>query len=181
MNGINGFDGAVMAFVQEHFHNIVTDSVFPIITYLGEAGVIWIVIGLVLLLLKKTRRQGVLVLCAMAAGFLLGEILLKNTICRERPFQTFPAFTPLLISPPSGFSFPSGHTCSSLAAATVLCGCSRKRGIPALVLACLIAFSRIFLFVHWPTDVLAGAVLGVTCGLLTLFFSKKLQEKKLSQ
>ncbi len=178
MTGINGFDGAVMAFIQTHCHNIVTDSVFPVLTYLGEAGAIWIIAALFLLFWKKTRRQGVLVLCAMAAGFLLGEILLKNTVCRERPFQTFPAYTTLLISPPSGFSFPSGHTCSSFAAATVLFRFSKKWGIAALVLACLIAFSRIFLFVHWPTDVLAGAVLGIACGLLTVFFSKRLETRK---
>ncbi len=178
MTGINGFDSTVMAFVQGHFHNTVTDSVFPFLTYLGEAGLVWIGIALLLLFLKKTRRQGALVLCAMAVGLLLGELLLKNVVCRMRPFQAFPGYATLLISPPSGFSFPSGHTCSSFAAATVLFCSSKKWGLPAFLLAFLIAFSRIFLFVHWPTDVLAGAVLGILCGLLTVFLAKRLEARR---
>ena len=86
MNGINGFDSIVMAFVQNHFHNAVTDRIFPFLTYLGEAGLVWIIASLLFLILKKTRRQGAFALCAIAAGFLLGEILLKNIVCRERPF-----------------------------------------------------------------------------------------------
>lgn len=178
MTGINEFDRTVMEFVQRWFHNPVTDAAFPFITYLGESGLIWIALAVVFLCLKKFRKSGALMLCAMAAGFLLGELLLKNIVCRERPFQTFPAYTSLLISPPSGFSFPSGHTCSSFAAATVLCFHSRKWGIPALILAALIGFSRIFLFVHWPTDVLAGLVLGVAMGLLTCFAAKKWESRK---
>ncbi len=178
MNGINGFDSIVMAFVQNHFHNAVTDRIFPFLTYLGEAGLVWIIASLLFLILKKTRRQGAFALCAIAAGFLLGEILLENIVCRERPFQAFPNYISLLISPPSGFSFPSGHTCASFAAATVFFCHSKKWGIPALVLACLIAFSRVFLFVHWPTDVLAGAVLGIACGLLTVFLSKRLEKQR---
>ena len=177
MIGTNGFDGAIMAWVQAHCHNAITDWIFPILTYLGEAGAVWIVLSLVLLFRKKTRYGGLLALCAMAAGFLLGEVLLKNTICRERPFQVFPDYTMLLISPPSGFSFPSGHTCASFAAATVLCCQFKKWGVPALILAGLIGFSRIFLFVHWPTDVLAGMVLGIACGLVTCWIAKKIEQR----
>lgn len=180
MEGINGFDRIVMEFVQQHFHNIITDRLFPILTYLGEAGAVWILLALFFLFQKRYRRQGVLLLCAMGAGLLLGEILLKNIVCRERPFQAFPDFAPLLISPPSGFSFPSGHSCSSFAAATVL-GCSRKKwGIPALILATLIAFSRMFLFVHWPTDILAGALLGVLCGLTVFLIARKFEKTSVS-
>ena len=177
MSGINGFDGAIMAWVQTHCHNAFTDWIFPVLTYLGEAGAAWIVLALVLLFRKKTRYAGLLALCAMAAGFLLGEVLLKNTVCRERPFALFPDYTALLISPPSGFSFPSGHTCASFAAATVLCRQFRKWGVPALILASLIGFSRIFLFVHFPTDVLAGMVLGIACGLLTCWVAERIKRR----
>ena len=177
MSGINGFDGAIMAWVQTHCHNAFTDGLFPVLTYLGEAGAVWIVLALIFLCQKRTRYAGILTLCAMAAGFLLGEVLLKNAVCRERPFALFPDYTVLLISPPSGFSFPSGHTCASFAAATVLSCQFKKRGIPALLLAGLIGFSRIFLFVHYPTDVLAGAILGAACGLLTCWAAEKIKQR----
>ncbi len=180
MEGINGFDRAVMEFIQLHFHNIVTDSVFPVLTYLGEAGAVWIVLALAFLVRRESRRWGMIMLCAIAAGFLLGELLLKNVICRERPFQAFPGYTALLISPPSGFSFPSGHSCASFAASTVLLAVSKEWGFPALALAVLIAFSRIFLFVHWPTDVLAGSLLGVLCGILACLIARKLERPKVS-
>lgn len=180
MEGINGFDRAVMEFIQLHFHNIVTDGVFPVLTYLGEAGAVWIVLALAFLVRRESRRWGMIMLCAMAAGFLLGELLLKNVICRERPFQAFPGYTALLISPPSGFSFPSGHSCASFAASTVLLAVSKKWGFPALALAVLIAFSRIFLFVHWPTDVLAGILLGVLCGILACLIARKLERPRVS-
>ena len=177
MNGVNGFDGMISAWVQAHCHNGFTDRLFPILTYLGEAGAVWIVLALFLLCRKKTRYGGVLTLCAMGLGFLLGEVLLKNIVCRERPFVLFPDYTALLISPPSGFSFPSGHTCASFAAATVLCRRFWKWGIPALILAGFIGFSRIFLFVHFPTDVLAGAILGTACGLLACWVAKRIEQR----
>ncbi len=178
MEGINFFDRTVMEFVQLHFHNIVTNSVFPVLTYLGEGGAVWILLALFFLLRRKSRKQGILMFCAIALGFVLGELLLKNIVCRERPFQTFPEYTSLLILPPSGFSFPSGHTCSSFAAAAMLLSRSKRWGIPAFLLACLIAFSRIFLFVHWPTDVLAGIALGVLSALFVLWIAPKIEEKR---
>lgn len=178
MDGINPFDGAMMAFVQEHFHNAVTDGAFPVITYFGEAGLFWIALSLILLFFKKTRRCGIYAMVAIAAGFLLGELGLKNIICRPRPYQAFPDYTSLLIPPPGGYSFPSGHTTSSFAVATVYFKFSKKWGTLALVLAGLIGFSRIFLFCHWPTDVLAGVVLGIGVALLTLWLAPKIEAKR---
>lgn len=178
MNGINAFDGAVMAFIQGHLHNAATDVTFPIITYMGEGGLFWLLLSLVFLCVKKTRRQGIFMVCAIACGFVVGELVIKNLVCRPRPFQQFPEYVSLLIPPPSGFSFPSGHSCSSFAAAVVLFAFSKKWGVPALLLAGLIAFSRIFLFVHWPTDVLAGIVLGIASALLMLWAIPKIEEKR---
>lgn len=90
--GIPSLDAAVMAFIQTHFHNTVTDTVFPIITSLGEAGIGWIVLSLVLLCFKKTRRTGGLVLIAMTVTLLFGELTLKNIICRLRPCNVFTDF-----------------------------------------------------------------------------------------
>ena len=166
--GIPSLDAAVMAFIQTHFHNTVTDTVFPIITSLGEAGIGWIVLSLVLLCFKKTRRTGGLVLIAMTVTLLFGELTLKNIICRLRPCNVFTDF-PMLIARPTSYSFPSGHTSSSFAAALILTLRHKKVGWLAYIPAVLIAFSRIFLFVHYPTDVLAGILLGTLAALLTYF------------
>ena len=127
MNGLNPFDQAVMGFVQTHCHNPLADAVFPVITYLGEGGALWIILAVALLIFgrKTGRKTGVLMLLAMLAGLLIGELALKNIVCRPRPFVEFPDYAkalipPALIPPPSGYSFPSGHSCSSFAAATVI-------------------------------------------------------------
>lgn len=174
MADLNFFDAGVMDFVQRHFHNIVTDSVFPIITYLGELGAVWVFLAVILLFFPKTKRCGSLMLLSMLATFLVGEVFLKNVVDRPRPFQTYPGAVQLLIQEPSSWSFPSGHSSSSFAAATVVFAYSRRWGTAALGLAALIAFSRMFLFVHYPTDVLAGAVLGALCALGVLAVFRKL-------
>ena len=165
-----------MAFVQSHCHNPLTDALFPIITYLGEAGLIWMILALLCIVFGKKsgwRVTGTAMLCAMLLGLLIGEVAIKNLVCRPRPFQSFPDFS-LLIPPPSGYSFPSGHSCSSFAAATVLFHKDKRWGSAALALAALILFSRVFLFVHYPTDVLAGALLGVLCGFAGLWLCRRL-------
>ena len=166
LTGTNPFDANVMAFIQERLRTPFGDAVMPYVSYLAELGFIWILIAVALLIVRKTRVTGVTVLCAALLGLVLGQFLLKSIIPRDRPFQAFPDLVQLLISPPSGHSFPSGHTCVSFAAATAIFLARKKLGIPALILAVLIGFSRAYLFVHWPTDVLAGAVLGVACALL---------------
>ena len=108
--GIPSLDAAVMAFIQTHFHNTVTDTVFPIITSLGEAGIGWIVLSLVLLCFKKTRRTGGLVLIAMTVTLLFGELTLKNIICRLRPCNVFTDFPAHRVLP--HFSFcPLPYRC----------------------------------------------------------------------
>lgn len=167
LNLIENLDWSLLHFILDHCHNAVTDRLFPIITYLGEGGAVWIALGLLLVIFGKRsgwRSTGWVMLFAMLAGLLIGELTLKNIICRPRPFQA-EGMVPLLISPPSGYSFPSGHSCSSFAAAAAVFQRDKRFGGGALALAGLIAFSRLFLFVHFPSDVLAGALLGVLCGL----------------
>lgn len=183
MEGINPFDGAVMSWIQETCHNPVTDALFPAVTYLGENGAFWIALGVLLAIFGRKgrwRSTGILVLGAMLLGVVIGEAAVKNLVCRPRPFQQFPGYTALLIPPPAGFSFPSGHSCSSFAAATVLFARDKRWGAGAYALAAMIAFSRVFLFVHYPTDVFCGAALGVLCGLAALgigtYVRKRLQK-----
>lgn len=181
MPGLNPFDSTVMTFVQQHFHNGFTDAVFPVITNLGEAGFFWIILALCLMIGKKYRICGLLMLLAMLGAFLTGELLLKNIICRPRPCHDYPDYVQMLVAVPHSFSFPSGHSSSSFAAAAVLFAHSKKWGIPALVLAFLIAFSRVFLFVHYPTDILAGTALGLLFALLTLFVYRRVVQPRLAK
>ena len=145
----------------------VLDFLMPKITALGNSGAIWLLAAGGLLCTKKYRKQGILLLGGLLAGALLGNVVLKHLFARPRPCWLDPNIT-LLIPMPQDFSFPSGHTLASATGATILTGIDRRFGIAAIPLAVLIAFSRLYLYVHFPSDVLAGAVLGVGIGLLAL-------------
>ena len=171
LTNMPGFDAAVMEFVQNRLHTPFTDAFFPFITHLGEAGAVWLCTAVLLLCFKKTRTTGVLVLLTMLLTFVTGELCLKNLFCRPRPCHVFPEI-PLLVTRPTSFSFPSGHSASSFTAAVMLF-LRHKKAWPALLLAAGIAFSRVFLFVHYPTDILAGALLGTVFAIAVyLVYSK---------
>lgn len=143
----------------QELHRPWLDTLMTVITGLGDSGWLWILIGCILLCRKPTRRCGLAVLLSLAAGFLIGNCLLKNAVARSRPCWIDPEIL-LLVKIPMDYSFPSGHTLAGIEAGVSILLFNRKWGIAALVLAVLIAFSRLYLFVHFPTDVLAGAVLG---------------------
>lgn len=165
-------DFAIIDFIQETMRCQFLDYVMAFFSYLGEAGGIWLISAIIMMCFRKTRATGVMVVCAVVIGFVIGEIGLKNIMDRLRPFVQNPEVIPA-IKPPSGYSFPSGHSCSSFAAATVLIVRDKKFGIPAIIVASLIAFSRLYNYVHFPSDVLGGILLGVMCAVVTLIFFKK--------
>lgn len=144
----------------------------------GSYGQLWVVIALLLLIFKRTRRAGVAVLIAYIGVFLLGQYGLKNLISRPRPCQIDTAF-PLLVSRPSSPSFPSTHSAWAFAGATAIFLRHKKAGIAAYAAAVLIGFSRLYLFLHFPTDVLFGAAMGVALGFaadrITALAAKKLK------
>lgn len=140
------------------------DVVMPLITFLGNGGWVWIVAGVVLLFIPRYRYTGVTLLCGLLCGLLIGNVLLKLTVARPRPCWINPAHQ-MLIGVPSDYSFPSGHTLASVIAATVLTLRDRRFGLVAIPLTVLIAFSRLYLYVHFPSDVLVGALLGVLIGI----------------
>ncbi|MCI8284491.1 MAG: phosphatase PAP2 family protein [Firmicutes bacterium] len=149
----------------------------PVITSLGDGGRIWIIISLILIIPNKTRRYGMQMAIALIIGTLICNITLKPIVARIRPFDL--AGTIPLINPPSDFSFPSGHTTSSFAAATALMFGSKLNAYncASLILAFLIAFSRLYVYVHYPSDVLAGILIGVLSGYLSnLIYSKCTQQ-----
>ena len=157
-------DLTIVNWIATHLRCPPLDFLMPVITMLGEYGFIWIAVCIFLLARKQTRRMGCACALSLLIAFVCGEIVLKNIVQRARPFTHLPDLT-LLIAPPGSFSFPSGHTGSSFAAACSLTLANRRNGWWAIPMAVLIAFSRLYLSVHYPTDILAGALLGLFSAL----------------
>ena len=156
-------DFQILDFIQTHMRTPFLDSFFTRITHLGDAGTVWILIAVILLFTKKYRKAGLGMLIVMLIANIIGDQIIKPLIGRARPF-TYRDIK-LLIPPPGRSSFPSGHSASSFGAAVFLYLYDKKLGIPAFVLAALIAFSRLYLYVHYPTDVLGGILLGTVCAV----------------
>ena len=158
------FDLPILDWIQANLQSGFMDTVMPIITLFGDAGIFWIVCSAILILIPKTRRTGLGMMIAMMIGLLVCNVTLKPLIARIRPYDLqaqLGVTIKLLGEAMHDFSFPSGHTIASFEAATVLLKHDRKLGIPAMILAVLIAFSRLYLYVHYPTDVLCSIVLGI--------------------
>ena len=171
------FDFAVLNGIQSAVACPFMDYTMTAVTFLGGA-VIWAIIGVVLLFFKKHRICGAYVISAVILSILVGEFLIKPMVMRERPFLVNDF--PIIISPPSGSSFPSTHTFLSFAAAIVLFKYRRWAGLAGLGFAALTGFSRLYLYVHYPTDVITGAVLGSFMGIIVIvagFLIKKLHNR----
>lgn len=157
------FEFEILNFFQE-LHTPVLTWIMRAASRLGDAGFIWILLAVILLLIPKTRKIGMLVSVALILDVITCNLILKPLVARTRPYDVNTAIE-LLIAAPKDFSFPSGHTAASFAAVSALWFTKEKKfWIPALVLAVLIAFSRMYFYVHYPTDVLGGALLGIFCG-----------------
>lgn len=151
---------SILDFIQNQFRTPFGDFVMPLISKLGNGGIIWLVLSGLLCVFPKYRKAGVTMLTALALDVLLCNVMLKPLVGRMRPF-TVNTGMELLINAPKDFSFPSGHTAASFAAAFALLFVKNKLWIPSMILASLIAFSRLYLYVHYPTDVLTGILLGL--------------------
>ena len=178
-----GFDLPILDWIASHLWGPVLDAVMPAITALGDAGIFWMVLAVVLMLFKPTRRTGIGIGLALLMGLLLCNLTLKPLCQRPRPYdyqyEVFGKLIPLIIERQHDFSVPSGHTIASFEAAGVIVLNNRKWGIAALVLASLIAFSRLYLYVHYPTDVLASVVLGFALAFLGNWISRRIPDRYL--
>ena len=163
---IQVLDEQVLLWIQECVRQEVLDPLVKLYTTLGNAGIIWIVVSLAMLCWKPTRRVGVTALCAMVLGLLCTNVVLKHLVSRPRPYTVVEGLIPLLTSGDPN-SFPSGHTCAAFAAGVAWFGTARKGGwrAAALIQAVLMGLSRLYVGVHYPSDVLAGAIIGTLCGL----------------
>lgn len=149
------------------------DDVMAFLSDLGNAGIFWIAIGLLLFIPKKSRMYGGQMLAAMALTFIVGNLILKNVFDRMRPCQVFVDMYNLTVKIPFDASFPSGHTMNGIAGSVSLLFMDKRVGIPAIILALAIAFSRMYNFMHWPTDIIGGICIGLASAIFMNWLFKK--------
>ena len=169
--------------ILQWFHDVFhaqawLNYIMKYLTYIGEFGAGAIICAIVLLIFKKTRWSGVAVAIALVLDVLIVNVILKLSVNRARPWQDFPDLgfqefhNSISVREPSDSSFPSGHTAALFAAAVALVMYYKVKGLPALGVALLVAISRIYLCMHYPTDVLGGIVIGAVCGVAGYFLMK---------
>lgn len=165
----------ILDWIQANLRCGVLDVLMPALSWTCNHGEIWIVLAAVLLAVKRCRRQGLAVGCALITDLVLCNLILKPLVGRVRPFVVQPVA--LLISPPTDASFPSGHTAASFAAVFALKASGSPLWKPALAVAVAMAFSRLYLYVHWPSDVLGGALVGAAAGFIGAWIARRLRRK----
>ena len=172
------FDLPILDWIQANWQSAFLDKIMPIITLLGDAGIFWIALAVLLLFTRKYRKAGLGMGIALMMGLVICNMILKPTVMRPRPYdlqETMGVMINLIIDKQHDFSFPSGHTIASFEACTVLLLADKKLGIPATLLAILIAFSRLYLYVHYPTDVIASVILGTIFGIIGYLVTHKIK------
>ena len=170
------YDFEILFFIQNHIRNDFLDIVVPFYTNLGDDGIIWIVLGVLMLIPKKTRKCGIMILAALLVMLLVNNIILKNLVARPRPCATYPEMVDL-VHVPTSYSFPSGHTVSAIAVAVTVLLHHKKFGIAILTMAILMGLTRLYVFVHFPTDVYGGMMVGTAIALGVHFAQKKITAK----
>ena len=155
------FELKILDYIKDTFGCVFLDKAMPIVSMFGDHGIFWMALTAILLIPKKTRKMGLSMAIALALGYLCGNLIIKNAVARTRPYEYRPEIE-LLVNKLSDYSFPSGHSLASFEASVCIFRRNKKWGVPALVLAVLIALSRLYLYVHFPSDVLAGILLGIT-------------------
>ena len=175
------FDLPILDWIAANIWCPVLDVAMPIITMFGDAGIFWIAVSVLFLITKKHRKTGIGMALALIMGLLVCNIWLKPTVARIRPYdfqmEYFMKEIPLLAGTMHDFSFPSGHTIASFEAAVVILLNNKKLGIPAMILAILIAFSRLYLYVHYPTDVIFSVILGTIFAFIGNYLAPKVMDK----
>lgn len=177
-------DGNILLYIQDYIRQDWMTPFWKFITSLGNSGWFWLALSLLLVIPRRTRKIGITAIVAIAIGALITNVALKNLVARTRPYEVVEGLR-LLIERQHDYSFPSGHTCASFAAAMVYYRMGPKKwGIPAIVLASLIAFSRLYVGVHYPSDVLGGLLIGIFAAWsavkLTAYVIQKREQGKAS-
>ena len=182
------FDLPILAWIQQYLQCAFMDFLMPVITLFGDAGIFWIACAVILLIIPKYRKTGLAMGIALLMGVIICNVIMKPLVGRIRPYDFIEKVLhqdlsqyiesgKLLIHEHSDFSFPSGHTIASFEASVPLLINHKRLGIPALILAVLIAFSRLYLFVHYPTDVIVSIILGTAFAIFANWLVNKLWTK----
>lgn len=178
MEIIQNFDESVILFINEFLKCGIFDKIMPFISLLGNNGTIFILLGIILISLGgKKRSFGIILLAALSVNIIIGNVILKPNIARIRPFDNL--MLDIIIKKPLDFSFPSGHTNAAVTAAAIMFYMNKKFGIVMIVFAFLMAFSRLYLLVHYPSDIIAGALIGFLGSIATLKLMRKFVFKQI--
>ncbi len=178
MDALGQIEGQFLLWVQAFLRNGITDPILSFYTKLGDHGLLWIALCIGLLVIPRTRRAGLTGLLALVFSLLFTNVLIKNIVARTRPWLIIEGLIPLVTERDPN-SFPSGHTSAAFAAATAFFHTMpRRQGIAALALAAVMGLSRLYVGVHFPSDVLCGALMGILCGTLAWKISRALQERR---
>lgn len=162
---MQGMELALLDWIQLHLRCALLDTLMPALSRTANSGEIWILLAIILLCIQRQRRYGTAVACGLLLDLLSVNILLKPLIGRVRPCAVNTAVD-LLVAMPSDASFPSGHTAAAFAVVFALKTAGSPLWKPALAVAIPMALSRLYLYVHWPTDVLGGVIVGAMAGWL---------------
>lgn len=164
---INSFDNYILCVIRKYLQNRYLDILMPIVTSMGNLGAIWIIIAVIISAYNTQMKIGYMIILTLTISTIIGEGIVKNIVRRIRPCNPYNNFK-ILISRPLSYSFPSGHTLSSFAAAEVLSLYYFQYRFIFMGIAFLIALSRVYLYVHYPTDIVASVILSTLCAKLTL-------------
>lgn len=172
---MNEFEIKILDFIQEHLRFEFLDNLMVLLTRLADDGILWIVLAIALLCFKQSRKMGITLSVALILGLLIGNIGLKNIFARPRPYTVNPAIEgQMLVEKLKDYSFPSGHTRCCFESAMAMYLCDKRWGKAAFVLGVFIGFSRMYLYMHYPTDVIGGVVLGLINGVMAFVVVDKI-------
>lgn len=179
LDALLALDGTILLWIQGTLRGAFLDPIVAVYTQLGDLGLLWIGLSLLMLCFKKTRKAGAAGLLAMALGMLCTNIVLKHLVARARPWLTVEGLTYLVVEKDPN-SFPSGHTCAAFAAAGAWARFLPKRwmGRVGIVLAALMGLSRLYVGVHFPSDVLCGMLVGLFCAWAACRVLRRLEKRR---
>ena len=173
---MNGFEIKILDFIQDHLRFGFLDDMMVLLTRLADDGIVWIVLAIALICFKQTRKMGITLGLALLLGLIVGNLGLKNLFARPRPYDVNPDIVDHMLIERlfNSYSFPSGHTRCCFESGMAMFLCDKRFGKVAFVLGGFIGFSRIYLYMHYPTDVIAGALLGLLNGFIAFIIVDKI-------